>query len=104
LVIETEILEMTDVYIRTSFATAHCVIATSGVVATEIDNREKAVQFQTFDESSNSYRTFWLPKKALKLIWERNNMKGYELAKWFKVEGYIAFIFERCSSTLVSAA
>jgi len=93
---------MTDAYIRTSHAKAHCAIATTGVTATEIDSTEKAIQFQAYDEASGTFRTFWLPRKALKLNWQKDNMKGYELAKWFKVEGYINFIFERCTLSLVT--
>lgn len=95
---------MTDIYIRTSYATAHCAVATTGLVASEIDSSEKAVHLQVYDEVSNKYRTFWLPKKALKQVWERNNMKGFELANWFRVEGYIEFIFTRCVSSGVTTA
>ena len=95
---------MTEVYIRTSYATAHCAIATTGVAATMVEATEKAFQFQAYDEVANKPRVFWLPRKALVKKWERDGMVGYELAKWFKPEGYTQFIFERCSSTLSSVA
>ncbi len=95
---------MTDAYIRTSYATAHCAVATTGVTCIELRSTDKATEFQVYDEAAEKYRTFWLPKKALKLNWSKDGINGYELAKWFKVEGYVKFVFERCVSSLVTTA
>jgi hypothetical protein len=59
---------------------------------------DKAVKFSipgTKNKEGNEY-TFFMPKKAL--VADKNESSIVNVARWFTVEGYLSFLFDRFGS------
>lgn len=100
----TKIFEGNGIYIRVSYATAHCALGVYGVSGTIIQVREKAVQVAAYTPAGRRV-TAWFPRKALvdsKI--EAASDAHVHLAKWFKPREWTARFIELCADSAVVSA
>ena len=93
-----------QISIMTSYATAHCCLATVHFHAVIVGETEKAVKIKAITESGDmTSKTCWLPRKAIVTKTHRDT-ELHELARWFKPTGFTEYFFRRYSCTHMISA
>ena len=94
--IEQELREEVDLNRFTLWITGYRV--NRALAVERVSATDKAVKFSvpdTKNKEGNEY-TFFMPKKAL--VADKNEPSIVTVARWFTVEGYLSFLFDRFGS------